>query len=104
MLYKGQMPQESQHEITSSHLFYGKMKEADETHTQKMIKKIDSDEGRKIYSKRMGLIEPVFGNIRGTIGLDRFTLRGIKKVNAQWTLFCIVHNLGKIHRYGLTAI
>ena len=83
--------------------FYGKSKEAGETYTQKMIKKIDSDEGRKIYSKRMGLIEPVFGNIRGTIGLDRFTLRGIKKVTIQWKLFCIVHNLSKIYRYGMAT-
>jgi hypothetical protein len=83
--------------------FYGKTKEANETHTQRMIKKIDSDEGRKIYSKRMGMIEPVFGNIRGTIGLDRFTLRGLKKVSTQWKLFCIVHNLGKIHRYGMAT-
>jgi transposase len=83
--------------------FYSKAKTPHEAHTQNMINKIDSDEGRKIYSKRMGLIEPVFGNIRGTIGLDRFTLRGIKKVTTQWKLFCMVHNLGKIYRYGMAA-
>jgi hypothetical protein len=32
--------------------------------------------------------------------LDRFTLRGKLKVNAQWLLYCIVHNLTKVHRYG----
>jgi len=50
-----------------------------ETYTQKMIQKIDSDLGRKIYSKRMGLIEPVFANIRSTMRLDRFSLRGKTK-------------------------
>jgi hypothetical protein len=32
--------------------------------------------------------------------LDRFTLRGKRKVNAQWNLFCIIHNMKKIQRYG----
>jgi hypothetical protein len=35
----------------------------------------------------MGLIEPVFGNIRHALGLDRFTLRGKEKVNIQWKLY-----------------
>lgn len=34
------------------------------------------------------------------IGLERFTLRGKQKVDAQWKLYCIVHNLLKMHRYG----
>ena len=68
--------------------------------TRKMITKIDSVIGRFIYSRRMGIVEPVFANIRSTIGLNRFTLRGKAKVNIQWLLFCIVHNLKKIHTYG----
>jgi hypothetical protein len=27
--------------------------------------------------------------------MDRFTLRGKKKVDIQWKLYCIVHNIGK---------
>jgi len=81
--------------------FDGKTEPDQETLTQKMIKKIDSDEGRDIYSQRMGLIEPVFANIRSTLRLNRFSLRGQTKVNIQWLLFCITHNLGKIQRYGL---
>jgi hypothetical protein len=27
-------------------------------------------------------------------------LRGKIKVDAQWKIFCMVHNLLKIHRYG----
>ncbi|MFQ5780564.1 MAG: transposase, partial [Nitrospiria bacterium] len=38
---------------------------------------------------------------RSTLGLNRFSLRGKVKVNIQWLLFCITHNLGKIQRYGL---
>ena len=69
-------------------------------YTKEMIAKIDTPEGRKKYSLRMGIVEPVFANIRIHKGLDRFTLRGKSKVNCQWLLFCIVHNIGKIMKYG----
>ena len=71
-----------------------------ETHCARMKRKIDSDVGRYLYSRRLGIVEPVFGNIRHTKGLDRFTLRGREKVNAQWQLFCLIHNIEKIQRYG----
>ncbi|KKK93939.1 hypothetical protein LCGC14_2687870, partial [marine sediment metagenome] len=66
----------------------------------RMKEKIDSDEGRHTYSKRLGTIEPVFGNINTTKRLNRFSLRGKTKVNAQWLMFCMVHNVEKIQRYG----
>jgi len=65
-----------------------------------MADKIDSEEGRRIYSRRFGIIEPVFGNIRSQKRLDRFTLRGKVKVNIQWLLYCMVHNMEKIANYG----
>jgi hypothetical protein len=74
-----------------------------ENATTGMIQKIDSALGRFIYSRRMGMIEPVFGNIRHALGLDRFTLRGKEKVNIQWKLYTTVHNLLKIFRYGWTT-
>ncbi len=65
-----------------------------------MRNKIDTPEGRKTYSKRLGIVEPVFGNIRANKRMDRFTLRGKVKVNIQWMLYCIVHNIEKICNYG----
>jgi len=65
-----------------------------------MQKKIDTAQARGLYSKRMGTVEPVFGHLAGTKRLNRFTLRGKDKVNTQWVLYCVVHNLGKIQRYG----
>lgn len=70
-----------------------------ETCTARMQRKIDSVLGKAIYSRRIATVEPVFGHLRN-IGLDRFTLRGRQKVDTQWKLYCIVHNLVKIHRYG----
>jgi transposase len=80
--------------------FTGRTVDKAETYTQKMKKKIDTAQGRSRYSQRLGIVEPVFANICSTLGLRRFSLRGKAKVDAQWKLFCIVHNLLKIHRYG----
>jgi hypothetical protein len=66
------------------------------TAIEQMIKRFDTDRGRHYYSRRMGAVEPVFANIRHNHGLDWFSLRGRVKVDTQWKLFCIVHNIGKI--------
>jgi hypothetical protein len=46
------------------------------SYTDKMKIKIDSSAGRRQYSKRLGTIEPVFGNITVNKGMNKFTLRG----------------------------
>ncbi len=66
----------------------------------KIYKKFETPEGRTIYDQRVGIIEPVFANIRTQKALDRFTLRGKDKVNVQWLLYCMVHNIEKILNYG----
>lgn len=71
-----------------------------EKHLDRMKRKIDSELGRYRYSRRLGIIEPIFGNLRHTKRLNRFTLRGRRKVNAQWQLYCLVHNIEKLQRYG----
>jgi hypothetical protein len=68
-----------------------------------MKQKIDSEQGRQQYSRRLAIVEPVFGDITHNKGLSRFSLRGWVKVNAQWKLYCLVHNLFKIRRYGLNV-
>lgn len=87
-------------ETRQVYFFMGRSEQAPETFTQKMKRKIDSIIGSHIYSKRIGTGEPVFANIRHALGLSRFTLRGKRKVDIQWKLYCMVHNLIKIHRYG----
>ncbi len=56
------------------------------TFTQRMREKFDTTYSRSVYSRRMGTVEPVFGHIRGTKKLDRFTLRGKKGSNSMATL------------------
>ena len=62
----------------------------------KMKIKIDSPVGRRQYGKRLGCIEPVFGNITTNKGMNKLTLRGQTKVNAQWQMYCLVHNIEKL--------
>ncbi len=70
---------------------------------EKMKTKIDSVIGKAIYAKRIATAEPPFAHIRSVMGLNRFSLRGKSKVNGQWLLYCTVHNLKKIFRYGAWA-
>ena len=65
-----------------------------------MIQKIDSAKGRSIYPRRIAIVEPVFGNIRTQKRLDKFNLRSKIKVNIQWLLYCMVHNIEKVANYG----
>ena len=60
-----------------------------------MRKKLNTEEYQNKYAYRIQIIEPVFSSISYCKGLNRFSLRGKKKVNGQWNLYCIVHNLSK---------
>jgi hypothetical protein len=71
-----------------------------------MRKKIDDLAYRELYSRRMQIIEHVFADITYCKDMDRFSLRSKTKVNIQWLLYCMVHNIAKcIHplalRYGI---
>jgi transposase len=81
-------------------LFIGRAKGKPETHCARMKRKIDSELGRHRYGQRLGIVEPVFANIRSTHRLNRFSHRGRRKVTTQWKLFCLVHNIGKVQRYA----
>jgi hypothetical protein len=80
--------------------FRGKAATTPESYTDRMKKRIDSPEGRARYGERFATVEPVFANLRYNKGLDRFTLRGQAKVDAQWKLFCLVHNIEKLAHHG----
>lgn len=68
-----------------------------------MKERVDSDKGKLIYSHRMSVVEPVFGNIGNNKGLNKFSLRGKKKVQCQWKLYAIIHNIEKLKNYGNIA-
>ena len=61
--------------------------------TQRMKQKLETLEGRKRYSKRKSIVEPVNGWIKSVLGFRQFSLRGLKKVSGEWTLVCLALNL-----------
>jgi transposase len=79
--------------------FQGK-RDGHDSQTDRMKAKIDSEAGKRMISRRFATVEPVFGNLRGNKRLDRFTLRGRHKVDGQWKLYCLVHNIEKLAHHG----
>ena len=62
--------------------------------------KLATDEGKKIYSRRKVIVEPVFGQIKNR-GFRHFLLRGLQKVRGEWSLIALSHNLLKL--FGFQA-
>lgn len=70
------------------------------TATDWMKRRVDSRVGKLYYSHRMSVVEPVFGNIGTNKRLNRFSLRSKRKVQGQWQLYCLVHNIEKLANYS----
>jgi hypothetical protein len=81
-------------------IFVGKHAKAQEKASERMKRKIDSEQGREMIARRFAAVEPVFGNLRANKKLNRFTLRGQPKVDVQWKLYCLVHNIEKLAHHG----
>lgn len=65
-----------------------------------MRAKLQTAVGQALYALRKAIVEPVFGQIKGVRGFRRFAFRGLAKVQAEWTLICLTHNLLKLFRAG----
>jgi hypothetical protein len=65
-----------------------------------MAGKLQTIKGRMVYAKRKEISEPVFGQIEEVRGFRQFPLRGIAKVDCEWDIFCLGHNLLKLFRGG----
>jgi transposase len=63
---------------------------------QAMRQKLSSPEGQAVYKMRKAVVEPVFGQIKERWGFRRFLFRGLKKVQAEWQIICLTHNLLKL--------
>jgi len=68
------------------------------TPKQRMARKLRTKKGRETYARRKGIIEPIFGQIKQVRGFRQFLMRGIKKMQGEWHLICLTHNLLKLHK------
>lgn len=67
---------------------------------QQMRQRLNDVATKKLYQKRAGMVEPVFGMIKETLGYRRFLLRGLQKVKGEWGIICTAFNLLKLYRYA----
>jgi transposase len=68
------------------------------THVDRMTRKLHRKAGAKVYAARKAIVEPVIGQIKHARGFRQFLLRGVEKVQAEWSLVCTTHNILKLYR------
>jgi transposase len=68
------------------------------TRIDQMRRKLQTKAGKAVYARRKAIVEPVFGQIKQVRGFRRFSLRGLIKVQGEWALVCLTHNILKLHR------
>jgi len=69
---------------------------------QRMARKLRTKNGRELYAKRKGMIEPIFGQLKQILGFRQFSLRGLASMRGEWRLMATVHNFLKLWRHGQT--
>ena len=74
------------------------------TAKEKMARRNRTKKGRAEYARRKVIIEPVFGQIKAGLGFRNFLLRGLAKMQGEWKLVCLTHNLLKLFRSGAMAV
>jgi transposase len=68
-----------------------------------MRRVLATERGEELYSRRLGMVEPVFGQIKGNRRIGRFKRRGRAAVRSEWRLIAATHNLLKLHRHTLAT-
>ncbi len=61
-----------------------------------MQRKLTTKRGRAVYARRKAVVEPVFGQVKQARGFRQFLLRGLAKVQGEWALISLGHNLRKL--------
>ncbi len=64
---------------------------------ERMARKLATRRGHAIYAQRKAIVEPVFGQIKHARGFRQFLRRGLVRVQHEWALICLSHNLLKLY-------
>jgi hypothetical protein len=68
-----------------------------------MRRALATERGGELYSRRLGMVEPVFGQIKANRRIGRFKRRGRAAARSEWRLIAATHNLLKLHRHTLAV-
>ena len=63
---------------------------------ERMAKRIEQQRGKQQYARRKGMVEPAFGWVKQVLGFRQFSLRGLKKVQGEWSLVTLALNLRRM--------
>ena len=67
-----------------------------EAASERMAKRLEEQRGKQQYARRKGMVEPAFGWVKEVLGFRRFSLRGLKKVQGEWSLVTMALNLRRM--------
>ena len=63
---------------------------------QAVMHRLKTQVGRGIYRLRKQTVEPVFGIIKSVMGFRQFSLRGLTRVQGEWSLVCLAWNVKRM--------
>jgi len=66
------------------------------TPVEAMAYRLKTPEGRKLYALRKHVPEPVFGIIKSVLGFRQFLLRGLDRVQGEWSLVTMAWNMKRL--------
>ena len=66
-----------------------------------MAHRLETKAGKDLYGLRKQTVEPVFGIIKEALGFRRFLMRGLEKVDLEWTLVTTSYNLKRLFNLGM---
>jgi transposase len=69
-----------------------------------MTEKLAQPEAKEIFQHRSEIVEPPFATIKHVHGIRQFLLRGLAKVNGEWSLICLTQNVLKLFRLKPEAV
>jgi len=70
------------------------------TIVDRMKRKLQTKVGKAVYAARKCVVEPVFGQIKQARGFRQFLLRGKRKIEGEWALICMTHNILRLYAFG----
>jgi hypothetical protein len=70
---------------------------------ERMQRTLATVRGQHLYARRKAIVEPVFGQIKHARGFRQFLRRGLQRVQQEWALVCLSHNLLKLHAATITG-
>jgi hypothetical protein len=69
----------------------------------RQVEKQKGEEGSALLAQRGQIVEAIFGTLKEGHGLRRWSVAGLAKVKAEWSVMCTVLDLRKLYGHWLTG-